>query len=48
LIGHIDLCTTLFPDESTFGIWADIMAESQEAGRPVTTSDAWVAAAARQ
>ena len=48
LISHIDLCTTLFPDEDTFGIWADIMAESQVAGRPVTPSDAWVAAAARQ
>ncbi len=48
LMGHIDLCTTLLPDEGTFGIWADIMAESQVAGRPVTPSDAWVAAAARQ
>jgi tRNA(fMet)-specific endonuclease VapC len=48
LIGHMDLCTTLLPDEGTLGIWADIIAESQEAGRPVTPSDAWVAAAARQ
>lgn len=29
LISHMDLCTTLFPDEGTFGIWADVMAESQ-------------------
>ena len=28
--------------------WADIMAESRVAGRPVTAADAWVAAAARQ
>jgi tRNA(fMet)-specific endonuclease VapC len=48
LIGHMDFCTTLFPDEGTFGIWADVMAESQVAGRPVTPSDAWVAAVARQ
>jgi tRNA(fMet)-specific endonuclease VapC len=48
LIGHMDLCTTLLPDEGTFRIWADVMAESQDAGRPLTPSDAWVAAAARQ
>jgi predicted nucleic acid-binding protein len=48
LISHIDLCTTLLPDEGTFVIWADVMAESQDAGRPVTASDAQVAAAARQ
>lgn len=48
LISHMDLCTTLFPDEGTFGIWADIMAESRASGRPVAASDAWVAAAARQ
>ena len=44
----MDLCTTLFPDEATFGIWADIMAESRAAGRPVTSADAWIAASARQ
>ena len=48
LEGHIDLCTTLFADEDTCGLWADIMAESQKAGRPMTPPDAWVAAAARQ
>jgi predicted nucleic acid-binding protein len=48
LISHMDLCTTLLPDEGTFGIWADIMAESRAAGRPVAASDAWIAAAARQ
>ena len=45
---HISLCTTLFPDESTCVIWADVMAESRAVGRPMTPSDAWVAAAARQ
>jgi len=48
LISHMDLCTTLFPDEGTFGISADIMAESLCAGRTVAASDAWIAAAARQ
>lgn len=48
LTRHIDLCTTLFPDEGTCVVWADIMAESRVAGRPMTVADAWVAAAARQ
>jgi predicted nucleic acid-binding protein len=48
LAGHISLCTTLFPDEDTCELWADIMAESQTVGRPMTAPDAWVAAAARQ
>jgi tRNA(fMet)-specific endonuclease VapC len=48
LISHMDLCTTPLPDEGTFGIWADIMSESRVVGRPITASDAWVAAAARQ
>ena len=45
---HIDLCTTLFPDEATCVIWAGIMAESRAVGRSITPSDAWIAAAARQ
>ena len=48
LVNHIDLCTTLFSDEETCVLWADIMLESRVAGRPVTTADAWVAVAARQ
>src|ERR1039457_4650603 len=47
LKGHIDLCTTLFPEEDTCEVWADIMTESRAAGRPITAADAWVAAAAR-
>ena len=42
LIHHIDLCTTLLPDEDTCVFWADIMAES------LTAADAWVAATALQ
>jgi predicted nucleic acid-binding protein len=38
----------LFPDENTCALWADIMAESRAAGRPMTVADAWIAAAARQ
>jgi tRNA(fMet)-specific endonuclease VapC len=48
LIHHIDLCTTLLPDEETCVFWADIMTESPSAGRPLTAADAWVAAAALQ
>ena len=45
---HIDLCTTLFPDEETCAIWAEVMASSRAAGRVMTAADAWVAAASRQ
>jgi predicted nucleic acid-binding protein len=48
LINHINLCTTLLPDEDSCVLWADVMAESRVAGRPITAADAWVAAAARQ
>jgi predicted nucleic acid-binding protein len=45
---HIDLCTTLFPEEDTCEVWAGIRTESRTAGRLITAADAWVAAAARQ
>lgn len=48
LAKHIELCTTLFPDEATCVLWADIMAESRIAGRPMSAADGWVAATARQ
>ena len=48
LLNHINLCTTLLPDEDTCAVWADIMIESRTAGRPLTPADAWIAAAARQ
>src|SRR5437763_17175826 len=48
LADHIDLCTTLFPDNETCVSWADVMAESRIAGAPITPADAWIAAAARQ
>jgi predicted nucleic acid-binding protein len=48
LASHMNLCTTLLPDDDTCLAWADIMAESRVAGRPITASDAWIAAAGRQ
>jgi predicted nucleic acid-binding protein len=45
---HIDLCTTLFPDEQTCAHWADIVAESRKTGRAIAAADAWIAATARQ
>jgi predicted nucleic acid-binding protein len=41
LTRHVDLCTTLFPDEDTCDIWTGIMTESRAAGRPITAADAW-------
>jgi predicted nucleic acid-binding protein len=45
---HVDLCTTLFPDDDTCEHWADIVAESRKAGCPITVADAWIAATGRQ
>jgi predicted nucleic acid-binding protein len=48
LLKHIDLCTTLFPDEETCSHWVRIISESRSAGQTITTADAWIAATARQ
>ena len=48
LTKHVDLSTTLFPDQDTCLVWTDIVAQSRASGRPITTADAWVAAAALQ
>jgi tRNA(fMet)-specific endonuclease VapC len=45
---HLELCTTLFPDEQTCVHWVEVCSESRLAGRPITTADAWVAATALQ
>ena len=45
---HVELCTTLFPDDETCVHWVDVISESQAAGHPITTADAWIAAIARQ
>ena len=48
LLQHVDLCTTIFPDEQTCMQWVDVVSESRLAGRPITTADAWIAATALQ
>ena len=48
LLKHVELCTTLFPDEETCVHWVGVVSESRLAGRPLTTADAWIAATARQ
>lgn len=47
LMRHLELYTTLYPDDATCSIWADIVAACRTL-RPVQTADAWIAAAARQ
>jgi predicted nucleic acid-binding protein len=48
LKNFLTLYTPLFPDETTCQHWADISAESLDAGRPMGTADTWIAACARQ
>jgi predicted nucleic acid-binding protein len=48
LAQHISLYTTLYPDEHTCAIWAEIVGQCRRAGRPIQTADAWIASAARQ
>jgi predicted nucleic acid-binding protein len=48
LAQHIALYTTLYPDEHTCAIWAEIVGQCRRAGRPIQTADAWIASAARQ
>jgi predicted nucleic acid-binding protein len=48
LFQHFKKYTTLFPDEDTCVVWADIMAESRQMGRPIEAADAWVAATAKR
>ena len=45
---HVELFTTIFPDEQTCTHWAKLVSEGRSAGRPVTTADAWIAATAIQ
>ena len=40
--------TVLFPDEQTARIWAHTKARCEKVGRPITSADAWIAAAALQ
>jgi predicted nucleic acid-binding protein len=42
------LYLTLFPDERTCAIWAEVMDKCRRMGRGIQTADAWIASAARQ
>jgi predicted nucleic acid-binding protein len=48
LMSHVRLFTTLYPDVDACAHWADVVSESNAAGRPIGTADAWIAACARQ
>ena len=47
-MSHVRLFTALYPDEDACAHWADVVSESNAAGRPISTADAWIAACARQ
>src|SRR5260370_19669824 len=42
LMRHNAVYTTLYADEHTCAIWAEIVAGCQRAGRPIQTADAWI------
>ena len=48
LAQHLDLYTTMYPDERTCAIWVEIVDLCRRAGRPIQTADAWIAATAQQ
>ena len=48
LAQHIALYTTLYPDDRTCAIWAEVVDHCRRAGQPIQTADAWIAATARQ
>jgi predicted nucleic acid-binding protein len=39
---------TLYPDERTCAIWANIVDRCRRSDKPIQTADAWIASAARQ
>lgn len=45
---HITDFTTLLPDEEDCAHWAEIVAETRQAGRPMSHGDAWIAATAKR
>ena len=48
LLEHLALYTTLYPDERTCVIWAEVVNRCRRTGQPIQTADAWIAASARQ
>ena len=45
---HMALYLTLYPDERTCAIWAEVVDQCRRAGQRIQTADAWIASAARQ
>jgi predicted nucleic acid-binding protein len=45
---HMALYLTVYPDERTCAIWAQIVDQCRRAGHPIQTADAWIASAACQ
>ena len=45
---HMALYTTIYPDERTCAIWAEVVNRCRRTGQPIQTADAWIAATARQ
>jgi predicted nucleic acid-binding protein len=47
-VQHLNLYTTLYPDEYTCAIWVEIVDQCRRAGQRIQTADAWIASTARQ
>jgi len=45
---HMALYLTLYPDERTCVLWAEIVAQRRRVGQSIQTADAWIAASALQ
>jgi len=48
LAQHLNLYTTLYPDEYTCAIWVEVVDQCRRAGQQIQTADAWIASTARQ
>ena len=48
LMKHVSVFLTLYPDERTCAIWANIVDRCRRSGKPIQTADEWIASAARQ
>jgi len=45
---HLALYLTVYPDERTCAIWAEVVDRCRRIGHRIQTADAWIASAARQ
>ena len=45
---HMALYLTVYPDERTCAMWAEVVDQCRRIGRRIQTADAWIACAARQ